>query len=249
MTIGIYCIVHIESSRRYIGKSLNVERRLIQHKCNLRNKTRNKKTTNSHLYNAVQSYGWKAFRTEILESFDTVDESLIAERELFWIDHFQTTCHDKGFNLRRDSSTSMIVHDETRELFKRIRKGENNPNYGHNWPDERKIRMANIKREQHKSGLIYNDDWKMKQGFNSSEFWANNPEVKKQMASKVAEKKRRYRFTQIDNLGNIVKIWDSVQEIVEENPGYKWQNIYSVCNGYKKTYMGYIWKKEPLWEK
>ena len=23
------------------------------------------------------------------------------------------------------------------------------------------------------------------------------------------------------------------------------RHLYSVCNGYKKTYMGYIWKKKP----
>lgn len=41
-----------------------------------------------------------------------------------------------------------------------------------------------------------------------------------------------------------IKTFDSVEDIILENPSYKWQNIYSVCNGYKKSYMGYIWKKE-----
>jgi hypothetical protein len=35
-----------------------------------------------------------------------------------------------------------------------------------------------------------------------------------------------------------------IRIIIKANPNFKWQNIYSVCNGYKPTYMGFIWKKE-----
>ena len=44
--------------------------------------------------------------------------------------------------------------------------------------------------------------------------------------------------------GEFINKFDSIKSIIEENPSYKWQNIYSVCNGYKKSYMGFIWKKE-----
>ena len=130
MTIGIYSITHIESGKRYIGKSVNVEARLIQHNSNLTSVNYRPKAVNRHLYGAVQKHGWSAFCVEILERLDSVDELLIAERELFWMDHFNTIDRDKGFNLRCDSSTSMLVHSETRKRLSELFKGAGNPNHG-----------------------------------------------------------------------------------------------------------------------
>lgn len=42
----------------------------------------------------------------------------------------------------------------------------------------------------------------------------------------------------------LVREYNSVKQVIEENPDYKWQNIYSVCNGYKPSIYGYIWRKE-----
>jgi group I intron endonuclease len=246
MTIGIYSITHTESGKRYIGKSVNVESRLIHHKSNLTNAEHRLKAVNRHLYSAVQKYGWSAFHTEILESFEIVDESAIAERELFWMDHFNTTDRKHGFNLRRDSSTSMIVHSETRERLSKVFKGNNNPNYGNHWSDEKKRQMSEIKKAQHAAGDVYTDDWKKRQGAAISKMWKTNLIAKTAMALKISKIKQRYRFTQCRTTGEVVKTWSTVKEIIKANPDYKWQNIYSVCNGYKPTYMGYVWKKEPL---
>lgn len=35
-----------------------------------------------------------------------------------------------GYNLRMDSSTKMIVHEETKKLLSKVNSGENNPNFG-----------------------------------------------------------------------------------------------------------------------
>ncbi len=67
---------------------------------------------------------------------------------------------------------------------------------------------------------------------------------KSKMAKKVSEKKMKYDFYQYDKRNNFIKKFDSVKQIIAEYPNYKWQNIYSVCNGYKKSYMGFIWKKQ-----
>lgn len=34
------------------------------------------------------------------------------------------------------------------------------------------------------------------------------------------------------------------RDFLNNYPYYKWQNIYSVCNGYKPSIYGYIWRKE-----
>lgn len=243
MTIGIYCIQHVDSGKRYIGKSINIESRLIQHKSRLQQYERSLKHTSRHLYNAVQKYGWKAFITEVIETFNNVNEELIAERELYWMDQFKTCDRNHGYNLRRDSSTGMIVSDETRKIKSEQNKGVNNPNHGNKWSDEMKSNMSSVKQKQHRDDSIYGDEWKSKISKKSSEFWRDNPEVKKQMAKKVSNKKQNFNFLQLDEECNLIRRWNSVEEIINENPEWKWQNIYSVCNGYKKRIYGFKWQK------
>lgn len=77
----------------------------------------------------------------------------------------------------------------------------------------------------------------------SHTYWKDNPEAKEEMAKKVSTEATRYSIEQYDKLGNLLKVWNSVQEIIKENPEYKSHNIYSVCSGAKPTIYGYIWKK------
>ena len=56
-------------------------------------------------------------------------------------------------------------------------------------------------------------------------------------------KKKKNCFDQLSRDGVFIKTWDSVEDILNANPNWKWQNIYSVCNGYKPTYMSFKWVK------
>ena len=72
----------------------------------------------------------------------------------------------------------------------------------------------------------------------------SNLELRKQISESVSKAKQIYDFVQYDRNMNFIKRWKSIKEIIENYPSYKWQNIYSVCDGYKPTYMGFIWRKE-----
>ena len=242
MTIGIYCIVHNDSQKRYVGKSVNIERRLISHKCNLTSSNYKPKHSNIHLYRSVQKYGWGAFSTYILQRFNEVDEKVISNAELFWMDHFNSCNSSNGFNLRRDSSTGMVVHSTTR-LKMSLRKGSLNSNYGNNWTSDQKSKMSLIAKERHKSGNYYGDNWRKQVSVRTSEFWKNNPDVKKQMAKRLSLKKHKYNIEQLTKEGEFIRLWESVGEIIKCNKDFKWQNIYSVCNGYKPSYMNFKWVK------
>lgn len=241
--IGIYCIKHIDSNKRYIGKSINIEKRIVYRKHYLSRPTRYFKGTNRHLYNAVQKYGWDSFEISILETFEHVDEELIAQRELYWMMFYGTFDRKCGYNLRYDSSTGMIVHEETRAIQSINFTGSGNPNHGNKWSESAKERMSEIKKTQHAEGKIYGDSYRKKKGLTSAKFWKENPDKVAIMAKKVAEKKKKYNFLQLTDDGTVIKEWLSIEEIVKENPNYKWQNIYSVCNGYKKRIYGYQWQK------
>jgi len=242
VTIGIYSITHRESGKRYVGKSINVEARLWQHK-NLLTKPVRSKDCNRHLYNAVRKYGWSAFDTEVLEDFDWVDEDYIAARELHWMDHYRTCERAFGYNLRRDSSTKMEVHVETREIQSAAMTGFGNPNFSNFWTDEQKQRMSEISKARHASGEFYGEEWRAKQSASSIETW-KDLEKRVAMGKKVSEAKQKFDFIQSTRDGEFVRRWTSIKEIVEANPTWKWQNIYSASNGHKPTYHGFTWRKE-----
>lgn len=240
--IAIYCIRHRASGKRYVGKSINVEARLRAHASTLKRSPRHK-NCNPHLWAAVQRYGWSAFETEVLEQFDHIDEALIAQRELIWIDYFRTTDRHFGYNLRRDSSTGMVVHPETRKRMSRATRGTLNPNFGKTWSAQRRREMADHKREQHRAGGSYDAQWRERVGRASREQWSDFDRRRK-MGQTVSRVKQKYDYLQFDREGKLLRRWGSIAEIVSENPDFKWQNIYNVCHGHKPTYRGFIWRQE-----
>lgn len=241
MTIGIYCIEHADSAKKYIGKSKNIEARLQVHKYLLSN-TKRSKDCNRHLYNAVQKYGINLFKFSILEIFNSIDESFMKERELYWIDFYKTCIRDFGYNLRRDSATNMLVHKETLILQSIIHSGENNSNFGNRWNDKQKLKMSNIAKERYKLGISHTKQTRILIGEAAKKHWSNS-DNKAKMSLSVSINKRIYNFYQYTREGMLIEIWESIESIIEKNPEYKWQNIYAVCNGYKPTYKGFIWRK------
>ncbi len=241
MTIGIYSITHRVSGKRYVGKSKNIEKRVVGHKHHLVKGNH----FNRHLQYAVVKDGWESFTWEILEQFDVVDEELMKVRELYWMEHFKTTERSHGYNLRKDSSTAMVVHPETRNRFRRIMAGKSNPNYGNRWTQEMKQRMSVLKSEQHQSSEIYTDEWRKNQGLRASNFWKNNPESLEKMKQKLANVSSKYRIFQYSKCGNLIKVWDKIADVIAAFPTYKKHNIYAACSGEKPSIYGYIWRKEP----
>lgn len=244
LTKGVYCIENKVNGKKYIGKSVNIEARLSTHKSYLKRVEYPKKHCNRHLWSSVRKYGLDNFKFYVIEELDSNDEGFFSDRELYWIDFYNTTDRNYGYNLRRDSSTKMFVHEETRKIHSELFRGENNPNYGFRWSDEMKSDMSNLKIEQHQSeNSPYGDDWKAKISKASSELWKDEGK-KAIMAKKVSEKVSKYRFLQYDKSMNLIKIWNSISEIIDTHPEYHVQSIYSVCSGYKKSYKGFIWSKE-----
>ena len=55
----------------------------------------------------------------------------------------------------------------------------------------------------------------------------------------------KYNYLQFTKEGDLIKEWGSVREILKANPTYKRSGVNSAASGYKKSYMGFIWKKGP----
>ena len=243
---GIYFIKNKINNKIYIGKSINIKQRLASHKYYLRRNNRSKKHVNRFLYNSVQKYGWDNFETGILEEFpENFTEEFAKERELYWMKFHNSTNSDKGYNLRMDSSTNMIVHEKTRELISELVKGKKNSNYNNKWTDKMKNDLSVKIKESFKNGRKKpSREQALKAIEIRNKRWEENPELKQQMAQKVSLKLVKYYILQYDKQGKFIKKWDSIMEIIKENPNYKKHNIYAVCSGEKPTMYGYIWEKE-----
>ena len=242
LTIGIYSINNLINGKRYIGKSKKIEHRVRAH-YNLLRKDEPLRSVNRHLFAAVKKYGLENFSWEVLESFEELDENVLADREVFWMEFYNTTDRDSGYNLIKDSSSKVVVHPETIAIFKEMMIGDGNPNYGNYWSDEQKASMSQIAVQRHADGF-YGAEWKAKISEASKEIWKDT-EKKAGMARKVAVGKSKYRIYQYDkNTLELVRVWENMLEITDEHPDYHKIAIYSVANGHKKSYRGYVWKTE-----
>ena len=241
MTIGIYCIHNTVNDKRYIGKSRNIERRLSEHKRSLL-KCRTK-DVNSYLYNAVQQDGINAFNFYTLETMKELSEAALADLEIHYMDFYDTCNTAHGYNLRRDSSTLTTVHETTRELLRIRNTGEGNPNFGNRWTPEMKVSMSQYAKQRHADG-VYGVEWKIKVAKASSKMWEDE-DKKFKMARKVAAKKSLLRFYEYDKVTNVlIKVWESMDDILMAKPTHHRIAIYNVCNGHKKSYRGSVWKSE-----
>ena len=105
---GIYAIFNRSNGKVYIGKAINIHRRIKNHVGFLNMKS--KKAENQHLINSWHKYGRNQFSYVVLEYCSTDN---LAERELFFMKLFQSTNRAYGY-----SATGMICSDETKQKMR-----------------------------------------------------------------------------------------------------------------------------------
>lgn len=200
-----------------LGKSVNIYFRMKQHITLLNTKS---KDENPYLINAWHRYGKDNFDYYVIEyidstKFNTENEwfEFVKQRETYWILELNALDKEKGYNLRLDSSGGMIPSDETR----------------------RKLSEANVKR-------FSDPKEREKMGKWAKEFWAENPDIKKQMKKNVAKSLRQYRYGKFTkDTDKLIQIYETSQDILEENPEYYLQAIKGCCQGSKASYKGFKW--------
>ena len=117
---GIYMIRNKINNKIYVGKSKNIMLRIRQHRNDLSKPVRQWKRCNEHFFNAWHKYGSINFEYKIIEICNLAKTS---ERELYWIETLNTCDKNHGYNLRKDSSTNMIVNDETKlKISERLKR-------------------------------------------------------------------------------------------------------------------------------
>jgi len=96
MSWTIYCHVHTESGRRYVG----LTKHTMMHRWNQHcAQSKTSKDGRWHFPNAVRKYGKDAFSHEVLEICHDLDVANLAEE--CWIELLETRNPEKGFNLAK----------------------------------------------------------------------------------------------------------------------------------------------------
>lgn len=184
----------------------------------------------------IKKYSKEIFRREIIHDNIKSEEELNA-LEIYYINYYGSFRLNTGFGLNLNIGGENIRNDDV--------SGINNPNYNNRWTIEMKEKMSDIKRNQHKDTNIYNDQWKKKIGKAASKMWQNQ-ELKNQMSKNVSKAKTNYRICQFDRDNNLINVYNTMPELLEQNPEFKKMPIYSTCNGWKRSYKNFIWRYQDI---
>ncbi len=138
---GIYKIECLINGKVYIGQAFNIKHRWVEHRSSLNQG----KHHSYHLQRAWNKYGSNAFKFEILEELPE-DPDLLYQRELYWMDKYQSLDRRYGFNISKGFNTYFTLPEKRKkEIIEKIRwalSGERNPNYGKKISEEQRRKLS-----------------------------------------------------------------------------------------------------------
>lgn len=113
---GIYQIFNTETNKRYIGSSIDVERRLKEHKRNLKSH----KHRNQHLQNAWDKYE----EYLIFEPLEYCEPDQCLRLEQKYIDYYNSANRKFGYNIDpQAASAGKHLSEETKQKISKANKG------------------------------------------------------------------------------------------------------------------------------
>ena len=115
--IGIYCIGNLVNNKKYIGKSIDVLKRIQSHKSSMKLKKRE----NKHLLCAVEKYGLNNFNFYVIE---TCDLNELTIKEKYWIKYYNTTNPEYGYNFTEGGEGISNPNEEARKNLSNSHKGK-----------------------------------------------------------------------------------------------------------------------------
>lgn len=109
----IYKVTNKTNGKIYIGMTINsIEYRFNQHFRELKYELKHK-SNRSYFHNALNKYGKDNFEVEMLEE---VDESKLADREIYWIEKLNSTDKSVGYNLSNGGETPTMNYELRKKL-------------------------------------------------------------------------------------------------------------------------------------
>ena len=211
---GIYVIKNIVNNKVYVGKSVNIYSRMKDHVTALNTQSLNE---NRHLINSWHKYGRDSFTYYVAEYVNEDDriklDLILKELELKWFIKLESLNPNKGYNMRCDSESGMKCSEDTLNL---------------------KSINTCIRYESEEERIKSSNNSKLARLIHAESY-----ELSKE---KIAYANRQYKLAKCNKeTGSIIKIYEIIKDIHDENPDYYLQAIKGCCQGTKKSYKGFRW--------
>lgn len=133
---GIYKLINKINGKIYIGKTVELRRRILY--------THRKGRSNQVIHKAIKKYGWLNFEIKILHTFDYLDNN-----ELLWIEGNYIQCFKSykrtiGYNILQFGTdrTGTKTATATKEKISKANMGSKNGNFGKKASQAVKLRMS-----------------------------------------------------------------------------------------------------------
>jgi len=220
-TIGIYEIYNKETGRRYIGSSIEIERRFHVHKLMLNSN----KHDNKYLQNAWNKHGESSFEFKIIETCSKEDR---LNREQYYLDTIPKLYNLNPFAKETPKLTLEQIEYRTQKIKEHWEKHGTDKLKG-KIPWNKGKTMSKEHCEKLK---------------NSAKGRTQTKEGSEKRLKALSKKSKK--VLQYDKNMNFIKKWNSAREISESLLGYSISGIHSCCNGSTKRnyYKDYIFKYE-----
>lgn len=218
----IYKITNLINGKIYIGKTYSIRIRWSAHKSDARCYT-----PTTHLYRAMNKYGFKNFKIEELATFNTEKECLLAETA--YIKKYHSNDRNIGYNLTEggEGSSGYKHTEETKKLMGAIKKitfvGENNPFFGktHTPETRKKMSVAASKRIGNK-----NPFYGKKHSEKSKQLMSNNQKGKSASISSedikdIKYKKKTLKMTYKEIAVQYGMHWKTISKAARGNGAYE----------------------------
>lgn len=140
---GIYCIENKINKKKYIGQSINIEKRWKQHISELRRG----KHYNKFLQRAWNKYGESNFEFYIVEQLYASPHAMYNILEAYYISEYKSNDNKFGYNLTIGGDGT-IGHTFTEEQRKKISEAQ----IGRKLTDEWKQHISQVHKEKIKNG-------------------------------------------------------------------------------------------------
>lgn len=239
--IGIYMIHNKINNKVYIGQTVDIDNRWMQHRSRLRCQNHE----NKHLQAAYNLYGEDAFEYVLLEE---CERNELNEKEIFYIQYYDS--YKTGYNQDLGGQGCKGYKHSEDEILKMrqvqnpkaVLRLDSNLSIIDEWVScshaaktlgfsARGIKACcNRENRQKTIGGFY---WVYKEEYENNIIdWDYYLNINKSSAKRVS---------QFDMHMNLVKIWDSIYQS-QVVGGYLTSEVSAVCNYRKRSYQGFIWR-------
>ena len=150
----IYCYTNLINGKKYVGQTINPEKRYNQHKSSAFNEK--DKDYNTPLHRAFRKYGYDNFNYEIILSTSSLD--ILNELEIYFIDKYKTQVPN-GYNILEGGNNSSRIFNEEAKI---------NMMKAHaSLTEEEVVELRIAYKEKESPSVIYNNKYKDRMHFQS----------------------------------------------------------------------------------